>query len=49
MISAASFREMALSYLACLQNEICFTLGKFGSGPFSQIISYSSFLGGSPT
>ena len=26
----AVFREMALSYLAYWQDEICFTLGKFG-------------------
>ena len=28
LVSAAGFREMALSYLACWKGEICFRMGR---------------------
>ena len=45
-LSAAAFREMALSYMACRQDEICFTrVGEVGAF----LVFHSSFLGEVPT
>ena len=51
-LSAAAFREIALSYFVCWQDKIYFTLGKFRSGGAFESIplffSLSESLGGVP-